>query len=162
MVPIIVAVFVVEEEVTATSRAYKILNKWRARLVTNGQLHWLPAPQPVVVRNRFAVVVAFQFKRSRRHHHYNITIERPHRHLQFAEKPSKAMKSSGPDRPDEQRLSRNHCRLPLRLQATIVLLLLLDFVSSTLALRNEVYRETYTDDAIILEGKDWGWLGTIH
>ncbi|XP_060861183.1 proclotting enzyme-like [Metopolophium dirhodum] len=61
------------------------------------------------------------------------------------------MKSSGPDRPDEQRLSRNYYRLPLRLPTTTALLLLLHIVSSTLALRNEVYRETYTDDAVILE-----------
>ncbi|KAL4132139.1 hypothetical protein QTP88_009346 [Uroleucon formosanum] len=63
------------------------------------------------------------------------------------------MKSSGTDRPDEQRLSRNHYRLPLKLHATTLLLLLLHFVSSTSALRNEVYRETYTDDAVILEVK---------
>ncbi|XP_060844575.1 transmembrane protease serine 9-like [Rhopalosiphum padi] len=61
------------------------------------------------------------------------------------------MKSSGPDRPNEQGPSRCHYRLLLRLQATTVLLLILHFVSPTLALRREAYREIHTDDAVILE-----------
>ncbi|XP_026822722.1 transmembrane protease serine 9-like [Rhopalosiphum maidis] len=61
------------------------------------------------------------------------------------------MKSSGPDRPNEQGPSRYHYRPFLRLQATAVLLLILHFVSPTLALRREAYREIHTDDAVILE-----------
>lgn len=114
------------------TRTNEILNKWRARLVTDGQLHRSLASQPVAVRNVFGI---------RRRYRYTFRL------LNTADE----MKSSGPDpRPSFYR------SIPLAAVAVVVTVCLsFHFSASTVVALSTAYRETYTEDAVVLEGKGW-------